>query len=263
LTVGKQNGWVVEKFGYYFLPGQASSVEKRRERDLVSDLKTKKAGRVVKKILMVPFLRAVFVCNSVGAGQAWPDSDIDFLIITAPNRIWIVRFFTNLILRLFGLRTYGNRVSDKICLSFFLDEKHLNLAELRVTDRDIHFAYWLKQMQPIFDPDNLFKKFLAVNNWTDYYLSNYKYQGEYLKKVTAGKMAGWWRKMWERMWYGAYGNLIEKEAKENQMARMSLHLKEKMNNGDRGVVIRDGVIKLHENDARRKYLEEWGKLIIK
>lgn len=261
LPVIRQSGLLTEESGYYFLPGRATGIENRRERDLQSDLKIKKAIQAAKKIRAVPFLRAIFVCNSVGAGQACENSDIDFLIITAPNRIWIVRLFANIILRLFGLRTYGDKVSDKICLSFFLDEKHLNLVDLRITEADIHFVYWIKQMQPIFDPDNLYKKFLSINNWTDYYLPNYKYPGDFIKSLSETKIGSIWRKICEKMWQGAYGDLIEKEAKETQMMKMSLKIKNQLNDGQKGVVIKEGVIKLHENDARKKYLEDWRTII--
>ena len=87
------------KWGYYFLPGREKKIENRRIRLLHSEQKLKLARRAVKKIRAVPFLRAIFLCNSVASGTAGETSDIDFFIVTAPKRIWLVRFFTNLILR--------------------------------------------------------------------------------------------------------------------------------------------------------------------
>lgn len=180
---------VEEKFGYYFLIGREKILENRRRCLVISEIKMKIAERAVKKIRSVPFLWAVFACNSVGAGQARDDSDIDFFIVTAPGRIWIVRFFCNFILRLWGMRTYGEKIKNKICLSFFVDSEHLNLSELRVVEDDIHFAYWLHQMAPVYDSDNWYDKFLNDNDWTDKFLSNIKkfVKGGYSRQTLDGK----------------------------------------------------------------------------
>ncbi len=161
-----------QKYGYYFLLGREDTVERRRRAIVPTELKLRKARHAAKLLCSIPFLRAIFVCNSVGAEVARPESDIDFFIVAEPNRIWLVRFFTNFILRLFGLRTYGTHERDRICLSFYVDADHLDLAPWRVADDDIHFAYWLHQMLPIYDPGNYYEKFLEANSWTKRFLPN-------------------------------------------------------------------------------------------
>ena len=69
-----------EKYGYYFLYGGEDAVEWRRERLLSSEDKMKIALKAAKKINFIPFLRAIFVCNTVGSEQSTENSDIDFLI---------------------------------------------------------------------------------------------------------------------------------------------------------------------------------------
>lgn len=258
-----------QKFGYYFLPGkpafaEASSgkeetVEIRRRRLLYSEAKMKIARRAAKKIRSVPFLRAVFVCNNVGALRAEEDSDIDMFVVAAPGRMWLVRFFANIILRLFGLRTYGAKTKDRVCLSFFVDAHHLSLSGLRALPDDIHFAYWLHEMMPMYDPENLYDKFLEANSWTKEFLPNLGLDrpSEYIFSIKDSAIGRTWKKMWEAMWRGAYGGILENQAKSFQLVQMKPSVKEKMNNGDKGVVISDGVIKLHENDRRLEYKKKW------
>ncbi|MBU1612858.1 hypothetical protein KKC87_00285, partial [Patescibacteria group bacterium] len=248
-----------EKFGYFFLPNRQDIVESRRRRLLISEVKMKIAERAIKKIRAIPFLKAVFVCNSVGSYQAAEESDIDFFIVAAPGRIWLVRFFTNLILRLCGLRTYGEKIKNRICLSFFVDTKNLNLSPFRIADDDIHFAYWLHQMAPLYDPESLYEKFINVNNWTEKYLPNINSlpHADYLKKIQDSRLGNLWKEVWEKMWGGAYGDLLEKQARAWQVMKMKLSLKEKAEKGDNGVVLGDGVIKLHENDARSNFRVRW------
>ena len=172
------------KYGYLFLPGREEIVEIRRRAITPTELKLKKARAATMFISWLPFLRANFVCNSIGAEMTKPDSDIDFFIITEKDKIWFVRFFTNAILRLLGLRTYGEKQSNRVCLSFFVDNRHLNLASWRVAEDDIHFAYWIHQMIPVYDPLNYYKKFLESNYWTRKYLP--KLISRCLSRVGAG-----------------------------------------------------------------------------
>jgi len=246
-----------EKFGFFYLPNREVVVEERRRSLVISELKLKKARRAVKFISHIPFLRAIFVCNTVAAGSALEESDIDFFIIAQAGRIWLVRFFTNLILRFFGLRTYGEKQRDKICLSFFVDTNNLNLSKLQAVEDDIHFAYWSFQMLPIYDPGNYWKKFLSANYWIKKYIPNFSNNAVYSKIVNAGPISKIWKKIWEVMWFGAYGDLLEKQAREWQILKMKLSIKDKTAIKDNGVVFNEGVIKLHEHDSRSKIKNAW------
>ncbi len=257
----KNQNQIEEKYGYFFLPNRIETVENRRRSLVTSELKLKKARRAVKFIRSVPFLQAVFVCNTVAAGTAEINSDIDFFIVAKHGRVWLVRFFTNLILRILHLRTYGDKNRDKICLSFFVGDNNLNLEKLKACDNDIHFAYWTTQMVPIFDPDNCWKIFLSANYWLKDYFPNLLNNFSFLNLVQRGGVAKIWKKTWQTMWCGAYGNLLEKQAHAWQMLKMKLSTKEKTRFNDNGVVLNDEVIKLHENDTRQDCAKQWEEKI--
>lgn len=257
----KNKNFIDEKYGYYFLSGRVELVEKRRAQLVISELKLKKARRAVKFIRGVPFLKAIFVCNTVAAGTAIKDSDIDFFIITEKNRLYIVRFFTNLILRLFGLRTYGHKIADRICLSFFIDDQNLNLEKLKAVPEDLHFAYWIAQMVPVYDSQNYFKRFLSANYWIKKYIPNFNLQTQYVNLVKANSITSAWQKIWQIMWSGQYGDLIEKQAYDWQLLKMKLSVKEKAKIGDNGVVINKGIVKLHEYDTRAAIYDSWSEKI--
>jgi hypothetical protein len=252
---------IISKYGYYFLNGREEMVEKRRKKLLCSEKKLKLAVKYAKKIRSVPFLRAIFVCNSVGTEQALDRSDIDFFIVTSPKRIWIARFFTNLILRILGRRAYGEKTRDRVCLSFYVDNDNLDLSSLRICESDIHFAYWLNQMLPIYDPDNLYDKFLQANSWTKKYLPNIYPKVKTVSRhlVVDSKIGLIWKNFWEKMWGVDYGNLIEAQAKSFQQVKLKFSIKDKAKADDKGVVLKEGVLKFHENDRRAWYREEWCK----
>lgn len=251
------------KFGYYFLPGREAIVEERRHKFLISEQKLKIARRAAKLIKSIPFLKAVFVCNSTGSEQANEDSDIDFFIVTEKNRIWITRFLVTLVLELFRLRRTNKRIKNKICLSFYVTTENLDLAKWRVADDDIHFAYWLNQMLPVFDPENYYFKFLEANSWTKIYLPNLdpKQTSSYLLKIPESWFSKRWKKIWEKMWAGSYGDMINNQAKKIQLSKMKFSGKPIDRGEDKGVVISDGVLKFHEKDTRIAYREEWKQKI--
>lgn len=251
------------KFGFYFLPGREKIVEERRRKLLISEQKLKIAGRAIKIIKAIPFLRAVFVCNTAGSGQANEDSDIDFFIVTEKNRIWITRFFVTLLLELFHLRRVGKRIKNKICLSFYVTTENLDLAKWRVADDDIHFAYWLNQMLPVFDPDNYYLKFLEANSWTKTYLPNLdaNQAASYLSRIPESTLGKGWKKAWEKMWEGSYGDMVNNQAKQIQLSKMKFSGKPIDRGEDKGVVINDGVLKFHEKDTRVAYRQEWQKKV--
>lgn len=246
------------KWGFYFLAGREVVVEQRRAAVVFSDQKIQRAIKAVAFIKAVPFLKAVMVCNSVGREVAKAESDIDLFIIAEKNRIWIVRFFCNLILKLLCLRTSGNHEANRVCLSFFVDTAHINLAPWRAVQEDIHFAYWLHQMVPIYDPDNWYEKVLEANTWTDDFLPNRK-----KNSLRPLMQLGWFGKcfklFFEKSWHGLYGNMVEKQTKEIQKIKLPFSVKEKMRVKDNGVVIEEGIIKLHEHDARQAYHDTWLK----
>ncbi len=251
------------KFGYYFLPGREEIVEVRRRKLLISEEKLKIARRAAKIIRSVPYLRAVFVCNTTGSEQANKDSDIDFFIITEKNRIWITRLLVTFLLTVFGLRRAGKRVKNKICLSFYVTTGSLDLAKWRVADDDVHFAYWLNQMIPLFDPENYYAKFLEINLWTKTYLPNLDSAraSSYLPKVFESRFGKIWKKAWEKMWEGSYGDVINNQAKQMQLSKMKFSGKQIDRGEDKGVVISDDVLKFHEKDTRVAYREKWQQKI--
>ncbi len=251
------------KFGYYFLPGREKIVEERRRKLLISEQKLTIARRAAKLIRSIPFLKAVFVCNTAGSAQAKDDSDIDFFIVTEKNRIWITRLLVTFVLELFRLRRAGKRVKNKICLSFYVTVYSLDLANLRVADDDIHFAYWLNQMLPVFDPEDYYLKFLHVNQWTKTYLPNIdaKQVSSYVSKIPESRFGKIWKKAWEKMWEGSYGDLINAQAKKIQLAKMKFSGKPIDRGEDKGVVISDSVLKFHEKDTRIAYREAWQKKV--
>ncbi len=254
-----------EQSGYYFLPGRAELVESRRRSTVPSERLFAVGRRAARLIAWVPFLRAIFVCNSVGAETATSQSDIDFLIIASPRRLWLVRFFCNVILRLAGLRTYGAKTAGRVCLSFFLDSENLDLSAWRVASDDVHFAYWLLQMLPLYDPEVNYGRFLTANQWarafTPYAGGHHRVPPIAARSTEPGILGRIVKKIGEAFWRGAYGTMLENQFKQAQLLKIPFSVREAARRGDWGVVIASGILKLHERDTRREVRRQWLKKV--
>jgi len=243
--------------GFYFLPGRQEIISNRLNKKVILEKKIKKARRAARLLSFVPFLKAVFLCNSVAAGTANKDSDIDFLIITSPGRIWLVRALANFLLRIVGWRTYGKKLANRVCLSFFVDENNLDFSNLRASEEDIHFAYWVHQTIPLFNLNNLWSNFIKFNQWTVRYLPYIRNWEKDEETIVWGRGAQIWRKIWETFWRGWYGDLIEKQTEGLGKQKMKINIKEKAKTDDKSVVLTSGIIKLHEHDSRIVVREKW------
>lgn len=245
---------IQEKFGYYFLAGREEIVEKRRQNSILVDQKLQKAKAALRWLKLVPFIKAVFVCNSVAFGAPHQESDIDLFIVTAPKRIWIARFFANAILKITRQRVGKLHSENKICLSFFLDSNHLDLSNIAIAPDDVYLAYWVLMLIPIFDPEAMQAQVLKNNRWLDKFLPN----ARLIVLPPALGRPNWFQRAWEAMWRGSYGNIIEGDVKKIQLMKLSYALKDAAKKDDKSVIINDGVLKFHhENDARRILRDKW------
>lgn len=246
--------------GLYFLPGREEIVNNRQDKVKIMDKKLKIARRGIKKIASVPFVRAVFVCNTLSGPGLEDDSDIDVFIIVKNRRLWLTRLLVTLKLSFFRLRRTKHKIKNRICLSFYLSDYNLNLEKIAIKD-DVYLVYWLAQLVPFYDPDNFYEILIGANKWVEKYLANgiQSYDMSLKYKVESRKCERFTKNFLEKMWGGGYGDLIEGQARGIQQAKMKMNFGSVQNAGDTRVVINDKMLKFHEKDRRVEYREEWIK----
>lgn len=226
--------------GLFFLPGRSEILTIRSLRHNYSLRKIKIARHFTKIFKVFPFVKCVILANSIGQNNMRDGSDIDFLIITAPRRLWLARLFCTGIAKLTNSRPTNKNKRDKICLSFYLSEERMNLDEFKLAEGDPYFFYWLRSFVLLYNKKRTYENFLSANNLsTD---SQIKLnEAVDVKSSTEFGLA----------------NYFEKLAAKLQRAIMSEPLKKAINNSD-GVVVNDRVLKLYLHDRRREYAEKYG-----
>ena len=233
------------KDGFYFFKGRSSLLLTRKIRRDYSINKWKKALRATRIIRFIPFLRAIFLCNSIPYFNAEKNSDIDFFIIIKDKYIWLSRFWITILLHILGLRRHGQKIANRICLSFYITDKSLNLKDFY--DQDNLYLYaWIKDLSPIFDK-NTYHSFLKANDWIKKYLPN-SIPEEIIDnwKVKDNKLSIIVRRVQEFILDNVFGRFLNFIVKELQLARMSLNKKSKMKEESDAVVVNDQMLKFHE-----------------
>jgi hypothetical protein len=230
--------------GFYFLKNREAIIETRRQRYLLAEEKYLIALKNIKLLSHCPGILAIFVCNSLAYNNSRAESDLDLAIITNKNRIWTARFFAAALMKLLHRRPTPENSKNKICLSFFLSEEDLNSEKFAYAD-DIHFAFWLRQFYPVFDPENYYAKIQKENEWAG--LPNF-----------FGTIANDRRKLLKkRKAFNFFGRRIENLLKRWQVKRLPAEIRGQLTKENKNVVANDKILKLHTHDNREELNRRW------
>ncbi len=150
---------------FYFLPANKDLiVRNRKEGNKRAERFIKIAFRISRFISCFPFVRGVFLSGSVSKGYADKYSDIDYFIVTAPGRLWIVRTALILFKKIFLLNS-----RKYFCLNYFIDADHLEIP-----DKNFFTAKELSHLIPVYN-EGTHKRILEENKWIRAYLPNFEY----------------------------------------------------------------------------------------
>lgn len=226
---------------YYFLKGRSELATLRIDNQVYHREMLKKVERLKWIFSVTPFLKGVYICNTLAMTQARPGSDIDVLVVTKRNRLFIVRTCLLILTQLFGVRRHGDKVEGRLCLSFFVDEDHVDFSELLLQPYDVYFSYWLLLLKPIGTSPSL----LSLNLWMkDYFSEEILPRNQYFSDTVSG------RSRFVKFW-----NRIELLLLNWQLGRACAKF---MAMGrPQGVVLEKHCLKFHDQDMREKYRSEW------
>src|SRR5690242_11290163 len=144
-----REGKVEKKENYFFLPGRNAMVGIRGQRWKLGPIKWRRVRSAIDFLQLVPFVRMVAVVNTLAIDNAREESDMDLLIVTQPGRIWMTRLMVTGIVSMLGFRRHGDKIKNRICLSFYATTAAMNFGKLRLQPDDPHFTFWTSQAVPI------------------------------------------------------------------------------------------------------------------
>ena len=246
------------KNGFYCLRGDENLVELRKKRHNLAQSRWKKLRRIATILQIVPNLKLFAACNTLVLNDIREDSDIDVFVIIKDGRMWQTRFFITVLVALLGQWRHKNNIANKICLSFYVTDKKMNLKWLAKKPYDPMLTYWVTFIYPLLDR-GVYGKFIEENKWVKNHVPNFiKYNPNLLeRRVAKVYIFDILRKLLEAILNTGIGNFVEKIFKKIQIGKMKKGDSWKRDNTD--VVISDQMLKFHEKDRRdyfRKVYEE-------
>ena len=204
---------------------------------------------------LCPFVELVCVCNSLPLYAVEENSDIDLLVVTKKNRMFLARTALTLLTSLLGIRRHGNKVAGRFCLSFYVSESRLNFKNLTLQPYDIYLAYWVKTLEPIAGNFETYENLLELNrSWLNEYFKTIHAHRRFFRKRSKSQstIKRWLEKILDR-------DALETFTREKQLRRAkdkSYELKDRS-----GTLIRDDILKFHNDDRRAELREKWTNLL--
>jgi len=207
---------------YYSLQNDYSLVVRRRRGNLQARSMLRTAEKIAAFISAFPFVRGVAVSGSLSKNFADKDSDIDFFIITARNRLWIARTF----LHLFKKFTFLVNRQDWYCMNYFVDEDALQIRE-----KNIFTATEVATLLPL-RGISAFRDFFEANGWQRRFLPNHSMRISYVKGVKKPGI----KAITEFFFHNPFGNLLDVLLQKLTARRWRLKTKKRLLN-KRGIVM--------------------------
>lgn len=153
---------IIFSFGdYYSLQNDESLVKKRIAGNNRAESCMQKAKKNAKFIAKFPYVKSVMVSGSLSKGVMPLDGDIDFFIITEPNRLWIARSLLVAYKKIFLFNSH-----KYFCVNYFIDHQHLQIEQ-----QNIFTATEVVTLLPMVNPF-IYEDFKLANQWVYEYYSD-------------------------------------------------------------------------------------------
>lgn len=159
-------GKVKFKNNVYYL---SSTKIKDRDKKYSSSLNTYEKIAFLPKIFeRIPFIKMVSVTGSLASYYFDENSDdIDLFVIVEKNRVWLTRFFLVLIFKILNIYINNKSPEIKLCPNFYISDEFDSWDKSK---HNIYTAHEIIMMQPIYQIEDTYFKFLNANKWIlDFY----------------------------------------------------------------------------------------------
>lgn len=147
---------------FYLLTNDQQFITRRKEGNKIALKKLRTARRMSSLISRFPFIRGILLSGSISKGFMEKGSDIDYFVVTHPNRVW----FTRLMLMIFK-KIFLFNSKKSFCINYFVDAETLEIQE-----KNIFTATELVTLLPTYGKD-IYDELYEKNIWMKNYFPNF------------------------------------------------------------------------------------------
>ncbi len=202
------DGSVARIGGFLTLPQRQALVAARARLHTAAQRQMPRARRYARWLAYLPFVRMVALTGGLAMENA-RDGDIDYFIVTAPGRLWLVRGLAVALVRL------AHRFGDRLCPNFLLTENALSIH-----DRNLYTAHEIVQMIPFYG-FQVYRQMRALNEWTATYLPNADGVAAGEAEQPLDRIGGIFKRILERALAGGIGDRIERWEMNRKIRKLS------------------------------------------
>lgn len=181
--------------GFYYIFDHNNKVKRRQEGHRNAETLMPKALSKAQFINKFPYVEGVGISGSMSKGVLFDDGDIDFFVITKPNRLWIARTF----LILYKKIVLGNS-RKYFCVNYFVDTNNLEIQE-----KNKFTAMEITTLIPADGPyiHDFFKK----NEWVKSFHANYTHVPDQISP----KQKPLWSVFFTKTLNGRFGEWVDEQ----------------------------------------------------
>ncbi|MBN2175122.1 MAG: hypothetical protein JW731_13390 [Bacteroidales bacterium] len=238
---------VIYKIGdYYSLKSDPEHVKKRVIGNQLAEKWMPKAKRFSWIISAFPYVRGISLSGSLSKGFIGDDPDIDYFIITKPNRLWLTRTMLVAFKKLFLLNSY-----KYFCVNYFIDTE-----SLEIEDKNLFTATELTTMIPVYG-GSVKKEFFQSNYWVKDFFPNYKIDN--LEKIP--EKSGIIKKSMEYIFNGRLGDKLDDYFMHVTVKHWSKKFRKKYPKKEFDLVFRSrkNISKHHPRNFQKIVLDEFNR----
>jgi hypothetical protein len=194
---------------FFTLRAREEIVETRKQRARVAARLWSKAARYGRLIARLPFVRMVAVTGSLSMNNTDEGKDIDYMIVTEPNRLWTCRALSLLIARI------ANLEGISLCPNYLVTTNALELNE-----RSLYVAHEVTQMIPLSGLE-MYEEMRRHNDWINDYLPNASGAPALPQGVTPVKKASVVQQVLEAIFRLPFGTWLERWEMNRKIAKLA------------------------------------------
>ena len=230
---------------FYCLLGRENIINTRIGRNKESRKKIVMAKKIIKQLSRIPTIQLIGISGALSLENSGGDDDIDLFVIASKGSIWLTRLaMINLLVLLGRYRRRNEReVSDKICLNMIIDETALVFPKER---QNLYTAHEIVQLMPVFERNDMYKKFMGENKWVEKFLPN-----SIDTKILGYKDIKRKERKSLSILISQYLNILNPLAKKLQLWFIKKHVTTE--------TVRDNFLAFHPLDYKNKTLSEYRK----